>query len=118
MPKYKDYVLRMINENKQVFDEFRTLHDRYALDVDNLQAEFNQKGEIIREIIREYENRLCANTERGSFVRYSAKLSEKFYEEIRKLFPMIDHIGLVVQKKQEDKQENAFNLRKINLPTS
>lgn len=115
MPKYKDYVLRMIDENKQIFDEFRIIHDKYALDPNNLQAEFNKKGEIIREIIREYENRLCANTERGSFVRYSAKLSEKFHEEIRKIFPMIDHIGLIVQDK---KQKDEFDLKKINLPTN
>ncbi|MCS7092186.1 MAG: hypothetical protein NZM26_02445 [Patescibacteria group bacterium] len=115
MPKYKDYVIKMINENKEIFEEFKAIHDKYALDPDGLQTEFNKKGEIVRDIIREYENKLCANTERGTFARYSGGLAEKFQNEIRKIFPMIDHIGLVAQNNQD---KGSFSIKKINLPTS
>ncbi|MCX7928345.1 MAG: hypothetical protein N2558_01505 [Patescibacteria group bacterium] len=124
MPKYKEYVMKMINDHKEIFEEFKAIHEKYALDPDGLQAEFNKKGEIVRDIIREYENKLCANTERGIFLRYSGNLAEKFHNEIRQIFPMIDHIGLVpqntqnTQANQNNKNKNVFNIKKINLSTN
>lgn len=115
MPKYKEYVQKMIDENKEVFEEFRLLHDKYSQDQDNMQAEFNQKGAKITDLIRDYENKLCANTERGAYIKFSSGLSEKFHEELRKVFPMIDHIGLIVQKETHAAQGSGFDVKKIKL---
>ena len=97
----------MLAENKGEFTEFRKLHDRYAMDEDNLQEEFNIGGKKIQAIIREYEDRLCKNTEK-TYSMFTGNLSEKFWSEVRAEFPMIDHIGIIGSKP-------GFTLRKITL---
>lgn len=111
MVKYKEYVQKMLNDNKSVFDEFKKFHDDYVLSSNGLQEEFNKKGEKVLEIVREYENRLCANTERGMYNKFSANLAQKFQDEVRKVFPMIDHVGLKVVKEKK----SEFFLKKIKL---
>jgi sugar-specific transcriptional regulator TrmB len=106
MPKYKEYFQKMISDNEELFDQFRKLHEKYKLKPDALQEKFNQEGERILEIVREYENRLCTNTERGMYNRFSTKLAEKFQNEVRRHFPMIDRVGLIIEK---------FAINKINL---
>lgn len=96
----------MIDENRELFQSFSLLHDQYAKDQDGLQEKFNKAGERILDIIREYENRLCRNTERGIYSKFSGNLAEKFQNEARHNFPMIDYIGLVVEK---------FSIKRINL---
>ncbi len=111
MVKYKEYFQKMFSENRKIFDKFREIHDRYALNSNGLQNEFNIQGEKILEIIREYENRLCANTERGMYNKFSTGLAQKFQDEIRKQFPMIDHIGL----KEVTRVKSSFFIKKIHL---
>lgn len=111
MVKYKEYVQKMLDENRKLFDEFKVLHDKYALSSNGLQGEFNEKGEKILELVREYENRLCTNTERGMYNKFSAGLAQKFQDEVRKLFPMIDHIGLKV----DEHNKSSFFLKRIKL---
>jgi len=113
MTKYKDYVNKMLDENKKLFETFKKLHDDYALNQDPLQEKFNTEGEKILEVVRDYENRLCANTERGMYNKYSPNLAEKFQDEVRKVFPMIDHIGLIVETPKN--QDKTFLLKKITL---
>lgn len=98
----------MISDNERLFDEFKVLHDKYAESPDKMQRTYNQEGEKILEIIREYENRLCANTERGMYNKFSTGLAEKFQNEVRRHFPYIDHIGLRPQTQE-------FSIKKIDL---
>lgn len=109
MPKYKDYVNKMLSDHRKEFANFKKIHKLYEGDELKWQQKFNLEGEQVLEIVREYENRLCGNTERGKYNKFSSKLSEKFQKEVRKLFPMIDHVGIVVEKAQ------AFELKKIKL---
>ncbi|OGM37352.1 hypothetical protein A3A76_05950 [Candidatus Woesebacteria bacterium RIFCSPLOWO2_01_FULL_39_23] len=104
----------MLKENKNVFDIFRKIHDEYQLNPDLWQKTFNEDGAKIQEIVKDYENRLCSNTERGMYNKYSGGLAEKFQNEIRKAFPMFDHIGIktVTTKNPETA---AFNIKKIKL---
>lgn len=104
--KFKQYFEKMVSDNKELFEKFTKLHFEYSIDQEKMQEKFNKEGKKILEIIHEYENRLCANTERGIYNKYSANLAEKFQNEVRKHFPLIDHIGIIVKK---------FNIRKINL---
>jgi predicted nuclease with TOPRIM domain len=106
MPKYKEYFKRMLEENKQLFEDFRKLHDKYALNEDELQEEFNKKGEKVLTIVRFWENRLCKNSETGGYGSFTTKLAEKFQNELRKEFPKIDNVGLIVEK---------FDIKKISL---
>lgn len=111
MVKYKEYIKKMLDENREIFDEFKKIHDEYALSSNGLQERFNKKGEKILEIVREYENRLCTNTERGMYNKFSTGLAQKFQDEVRKLFPMIDHVGLKVAKENN----SDFFIKKIKL---
>lgn len=107
--KYKEYFDKMITENKELFEEFKALHAKYDLDEDKYQEEFNTKGKVIKDIVHDWENRLCSNTERGMYSSFSGGLSEKFYGEVRKAFPLFDHIGIISVKAP------VFNLKKIKL---
>ncbi|OGM10408.1 hypothetical protein A2Z67_02905 [Candidatus Woesebacteria bacterium RBG_13_36_22] len=111
MVKYKEYFQKMLRENRKLFDEFKKIHDNYALNSDGLQEEFNKQGEKVLEVIREYENRLCANTERGMYNKFSTGLAQKFQDEIRKEFSMIDYVGL----KAETERISSFFIKKIKL---
>lgn len=108
MTKYQEYFKKMVDENKVAFADFQRLHDEYSLNQDTMQEEFNTKGKAILNIIREYENRLCKNSEK-TYSMFTGKLAEKFWEVIRKHYPMIDYIGII------SKPKPAFSLRKINL---
>lgn len=112
MVRYKEYVKKMIDENRDLFDEFRVIHDKYSLENEKHQSELNHIGEKVQEVIKEYENRVCANTER-SFSQYSANLAEKFQNEIRSIFPMIDFIGVKVTSTRTVKSPDAFVIKKL-----
>ncbi len=86
----------MIDENKKAFDDFFKIHQRYVADQKANQAEFTAKGREIQDIIHDYERRLCGKTEGGMYSKFSQKLSEKFWETIRKDFPKIDYIGVTM----------------------
>lgn len=116
MTKFKEYYERMIATNKQIFDDFRTLHEKYKLNQDGLQEEFNKKGEAIMTIIKDWENKLCSQSEKAGFGSFTNGLSEKFWTEIRKEFNMIDYVGVIVKKQPSKNQPVvAFNIKKISL---
>ena len=95
----------MLKQHKNEFDDFRKIHDEYTLNPDDLQEKYNKAGKKIIIIIKEWENKLCKQQEK-TYSQFSGKLAEKFWVEVRKDFPMIDHIGIIVRK---------FSLKKIKL---
>jgi len=115
MQKYKEYVDRMLLAHKDEFDNFRVVHDRYALEQAKYQDEFNDLGEKIREIINDWENKLCKQSEVGGYSHYTPKLAEKFHEEVRKHFSMIDFVGIKVNYNPNTTKGNDFLLKKISL---
>ncbi len=96
MPKYKEYFKKMMDENRDLFDNFGELHLKYMQDTKAHQEEFNQKGAEILDVIRKYENMLCAQSEGGGYGKYSANLADKFHDIIKLNFPRIDSIGLIL----------------------
>jgi hypothetical protein len=103
-PKYKEYVEKMFAQNQELFDSFRQVHDKYVLNPEPLQEEFNKIGSKVMSVIADYEDRLCSQSERGGYGSFTMKLSEKFRAEIKKHFSEIDKVGIVV-----------FKINKINL---
>lgn len=114
MVKYKEYVQRMLNEEKEIFERFKKLHDEYALNPEALQEKFNTEGEKVLAIVRDYENRLCRNSEQGGYSHFTPKLAEKFQAEVKRYFPFIDHIGLKTIK-HIPSDLNPFNIKRIRL---
>lgn len=106
MTKYKEYYDKMVSENKDLFNEFTRAHFEYSIDQNKNQEEFNRIGAKIQEVMHEWENRLCKTSEGAGFGSYTTNLAEKFQSEIRSHFPLIDHVGIVV---------NKFSIKKIKL---
>lgn len=113
--KYKQYYERMVEQNQELFNEFKELHDRYDNDQEGLQKEFNEKGEEIMELVREWENKLCMQSEKGGFSNFTSKLAEKFRDELRKDFTFIDHVGLIVSGSTSKNGQAKFEVKKIKL---
>jgi hypothetical protein len=109
--KYKEYVEKMISLNQALFDQFKTVHDQYSLDNETHQQEFNRVGEKVMKIIKEYEAKLCHGSE-NKFNQFTPQLAEKFMDEIRHHFPLIDHVGIITESVPSTK---IFNLKKIRL---
>ena len=95
----------MVEENKTAFDKFTQAHFEYSTNEDKYQEAFNAEGEKILDVIHEWEDRLCKNSESAGFSSYTGNLAEKFQEEVRSHFPLIDHIGIIVKP--------SFSLKKI-----
>lgn len=84
----------MLEANKDLFAAFQKIHDNYVLDSKKWQQELNEKGKPILLIIQKWENNLCAKSESGRYGKFSSNLSDKFWAEIRTLFPKIDYVGM------------------------
>ena len=96
MIEYQKMFDKMIGENKELFDNFMDIHREYELKPTQWQKLFNQYGREVVEIVRDYERRLCSNMATGKYGQFSRNLSEKFWGEVRKTFPKIDFVGVVV----------------------
>ncbi len=97
----------MLEENKEQFDGFTQKHFEYSIDQEGNQEEFNKEGEKILKIINDYENRLCKTSEGAGYGGYTGNLAEKFQQEVKDHFPLINHIGIITKPK--------FFLKKIRL---
>ncbi|KKU25235.1 MAG: hypothetical protein UX88_C0005G0029 [Candidatus Woesebacteria bacterium GW2011_GWC2_47_16] len=109
MTKYKEYVERMLQTEEALFQEFKEIHAKYSSDQDKFQEEFNLVGEKVLRVVREWENKLCRQSEKAGFGNYTAGLAEKFQAEVKKFFPLIDHVGIIIEEKP------PFNLKRIKL---
>lgn len=94
MQKYQTVFARMIEEHKELFDNFTQVHDAFILNPDANKNRFNQVGSEILDVIREYERILCGKTESGQYGKFSSGLSQKFWDEIRKVYRKIDFVGI------------------------
>jgi hypothetical protein len=94
MTKYKQFFQEMVTENQELFDSFKTIHDNYVINQDAWKEKYNTVGKEVVEIIRNWERKLCSHSERGQYGVFSSKLADKFWDEIRKVYPKIDWVGV------------------------
>ncbi|KKU26317.1 MAG: hypothetical protein UX37_C0003G0003 [Microgenomates group bacterium GW2011_GWA2_46_16] len=90
----------MCAENKVVFDNFdnfQFIHDLYKDNKKANQVIFNEQGLVVRKIVEDWDRKLCGRMERGVNATYSARLSEKFWGEVRIRFPLIDFVGATIK---------------------
>ena len=112
--KYKEYVDRMFQIHQELFSEFARIHELYSQDDRTHQEEFNRVGEKVMRVVREFEAKLCATQEK-TYSQFTSRLAEKFQNEIRRHFPLIDHVGIIVKKPTFPNEQPAFAIRKIKL---
>jgi hypothetical protein len=96
MTKYQGYFQQMMEENFKLFDSFKPIHDKYALDPEKYQDEFNKAGVPVINLIHEWESKLCSHSEKGQYGKFSSSLSDKFWNEVRTVFPQIDWVGVTI----------------------
>ena len=94
MQKYQTIFARMLEEHTELFDTFTQVHGAFTLNPDANKARFNELGSEVLDIIREYERILCGKTESGQYGKFSSNLSQKFWDEVRKVYPKIDFVGI------------------------
>lgn len=96
MPKFTQTFNQMLTDHEALFNKFQAIHDSYKANRKQFQAEFNEIGKEVMEIIREYEDRLCSGMERGVYGKYSDKVAEKFWDRIKKEYPLIELVGVEI----------------------
>lgn len=94
MVKYKKAFNDMMKDYQEFFGDFKKIHDNFSSDPENWEEKFNEKGIKVLRIIRNYENSLCAKSENSGFGKFSENLSEKFWVEVRNVFPLIDKVKI------------------------
>lgn len=92
--KYQQFYQMMLKQNKEDFDEFKKLHDKYVEDPKKYQDQFNRVGSDIMDIIRDWESRLCRASDNAGNSKFTTALSEKFQSEVKKDFPKINSVGI------------------------
>lgn len=105
----------MIADNKDLFDEFKQIHDRYGLEQEKIQNEFNEVGKKVQTVIRQWEDKLCGRSEGSGYASFTGGLAQKFQDEVRKTFPFIDSVGIIAETAPAVEPEPEFVLKKINL---
>lgn len=84
----------MVEENKDLFDNFKQVHEAFILAPEPNKTRFNELGSEVLDIIRHYERVLCGKTESGQFGKFSSGLAQKFWDEIRRVYSKIDFVGI------------------------
>jgi hypothetical protein len=95
MVKYKKVFKEMLEDNQNLFNEFKTIHDNFTKDSENWKDKFNEEGTKILRVIRRYENTLCSKSENSGYGKYSDNLSDKFWGEVRIYLPLIDQVKII-----------------------
>jgi hypothetical protein len=96
--KYQQFYDLLWENNQALLDEFRIIHDKFAAGDASQEEEFHTVGLRALDKIRDWDRRLCAGMSRGQFSQYSVKLSEKFWDRVRKDFKLIDEVGVRTKK--------------------
>jgi len=94
MTKYKEFYKKLISEHQEEFSEFKKIHDLFAENRMKYQDDYNRQGSDIVDLINLYEKRLCSKMEGSKNSVYSANIAEKYREEIKKDYPLIDLVGV------------------------
>ena len=97
-PKFRSYFNEMFEENREQFMHFMLMNNAYGQDKQGLKQQFDTEGVKIKSIVLDWEDRLCKKMEGGDHSSYSAKLGEKFQDEVLKYFPFYHEIGVRIAK--------------------
>lgn len=84
----------MVKQNQKDFDEFKKVHDGFAKNPEKWKNKFNELGRDIQDVIRDYENRLCRQSEGAGNSKFTTALAEKFNQEVKAHFPKINFVGM------------------------
>jgi len=90
--KYKKYYKDLLEREKELFVEFKKVHDAFDKDPEKWKNDFNRLGSEVLLKLKKTENSLCARSELSKYAKYSTKLADKVWLLARKNFPKIDMV--------------------------
>lgn len=98
MTKFEKYYQQMWEAHEDILSSFQDIHDEYKANQrkTSIKNEFDRIGKEARAVMEEWDSRLCQQMERGKNSVFSAKVSEKFWAEVKKDFPLVDLVGVEV----------------------
>lgn len=98
MTKFEKYYQQMWDAHKDILSQFQDIHDKYASNErdTSVKKEFDRIGAQARAVMEEWDSRLCQQMERGHNSVFSAKVSEKFWAEVKKDFQLVDLVGVEI----------------------
>ncbi len=98
MTKFQSYYQEMWEAHKEILATFQDIHDEYQKNQRNQQIkkQFDQIGKEARTVMEDWDQRLCSHMEKGANGKFSSKVSEKFWTEIKKDFPLVELVGVEV----------------------
>lgn len=84
--------------HKEELAAFQDIHDTYKTNQRDrtVKGEFDTIGKKARAIMEEWDARLCQQMEKGNNSVFSSKVSEKFWTEVKKDFPLVDLVGVEI----------------------
>lgn len=95
--KYEVYFQEMLEQNRELFEEFIEIHNKYAENPKEWQEKFNEVGSPVLDVIRKYENRLCAKSGNTGYGKFTTTLADKFQAIVKQYFPKISQVGIIIQ---------------------
>ena len=93
---FKKAIEEMVEVNRKELEKFSEIHNLFKKDQVKYKEIFDETGKPVLRLIEEAENRLCGKMEGSGRGKFSAKLAEKFRDEIRKIYPLIDLVGVTI----------------------
>jgi len=97
--KYKQYFEQMLEQEKELFENFRVVHDQYKLNQTALQKKYNVEGEKVVTVIRHWERRCARLWDERVYGQYAQQgFRKSFWDLIREEFDQIDMIGVKIEK--------------------
>ncbi|MDF2379430.1 MAG: hypothetical protein P1V18_04385 [Candidatus Gracilibacteria bacterium] len=94
--KYKKYFDQMFEAHRDDFMRFMLVDNMYAQDKRGMKAQFDEEGAQIKQIVHNWEDKLCKQMESGKNGVFSSKLGEKFHLEVTKYLPHFHEIGMKI----------------------
>lgn len=96
--KYQQYYELLVQNNRTLLAQFKPVHDRLAAGDNSATNDFHRLGRDVLDAIRSYERRLCSGMERTNNSVYSNQVAEKYWQLIRKDYPLIDQVGVTTRQ--------------------
>ena len=89
-PKYKKMFDEMMEKNKDLFAQYNEVQDNYDKNPKKYAEELSEMQRKVLRVIKNTENALCSRTENTGHGNYSTALADKFWEEVRAVFPRVE----------------------------
>lgn len=90
--KYKQVLKQLFEDEKSLFNQFKLIHDNFIKNPSVNKDQFNEIGSKVMLKLKQAEDALCTQTEKGKYSNFSNQLSEKYWQEVRKYFSHIDSV--------------------------